>query len=164
MKINIFWIITGAWCFNFLFVGKWWPLANSTQAEMKHKRLSPCGLRFVMCLRRHHVKCALRCLLEISVLALVHWRQKWKEGWCHSLLCFTGCLLFTLLCVYTVCVALLFLLASVLIGLSDEMLLRAVVIAQYPNWHHSLSTSSPWREFDLSGVTTMCYHPAQSVI
>lgn len=82
----------------------------------------------------------------------------------HSLLCFTGCLLFTLLCVYTVCVALLFLLASVLIGLSDEMLLRAVVIAQYPNWHHSLSTSSPWREFDLSGVTTMCYHPAQSVI
>lgn len=168
MKINIFWIITGAWCFNFLFVGKWWPLANSTQAEMKHKRLSPCGLRFVMCLRRHHVKCALRCLLEISVLALVHWRQKWKEGWCHTL-CFVLQDVFSLLysvfilcvlpCCFCACM-----LASVLIGLSDEMLLRAVVITQYPNWHHSLSTSSPWREFDLSGVTTMCYHPAQSVI
>lgn len=62
------------------------------------------------------------------------------------------------LCLYS-CV-----LASVLIGLSDEMLLRAVVIAQCPNWQHSLSTSSPWREFDLSGVTTMCFHTAQSVI
>lgn len=87
----------------------------------------------------------------------------------HSLLCFTGCLSFTLLysvfilcalpCCFSACM-----LASVLIGLSDEMLLRAVVIAQCPNWHHSLSTSSPWREFDPSGVTTMCYHPAQSVI
>lgn len=69
--------------------------------------------------------------------------------------------LYSTLCLYCFYACML---ASVLIGLSDEMLLRAVVIAQYPNWHHSLSTSSPWREFDLSGVTTMCYHPAQSVI
>lgn len=78
------------------------------------------------------------------------------------------CLLPTVIYVYTlVCLSAVSVhvcLASVLIGLSDEILLRAVVIARCPNWQHSLSTCSPWREFDLSGVTTMCFHAAQSVI
>lgn len=40
----------------------------------------------------------------------------------HSLLCFTGCLLFTLLCVYTVCVALLFL--CLYVGISTNRSVR----------------------------------------
>lgn len=69
--------------------------------------------------------------------------------------------LYSYMCVRRFCACVL---ASVLIGLSDEMLLRAVVIARCPNWQHSLSTFSPKREFDLSGVTTMCFLAAQSVI
>lgn len=44
-------------------------LAKSTWTEMKHKCLSPCGPRFVMCLRRYNTKCALQCPLVICVLA-----------------------------------------------------------------------------------------------
>lgn len=154
--------------FKFPFCGGvgGWSLANGTRAEMKHKRLSPCGLRFVMCLRRHHMKCALHCLLEICVLALVHCRHNMKtDTTFFTLFYMMPSVYCTLLRVYTLCVVCCAcVLASVLIGLSVEMLLRAVVIAQCPNWHHSLSTSSPWREFDLSGVTTMCNHTAQSVI
>lgn len=46
-------------------------------------------------------------------------------------------------------------------GLSDETLLRAVVVARCPNWQHLLSTYTPRRQFDLSGLTAG-FHAAEA--
>lgn len=111
------------------------------------------------------MKCTCHCLLSF-----VHGHVYWvfsKSYWSHfgtqirlkvppsNVELYSALYAVFSLCVPCLC-AVCCMLASVLIGLSDEMLLRAVVISQCPNWQHSLSTCGPWRQFDLSGVTTMC--------